>query len=102
MPRLSRQHLLMLVFLTLVWGSNWPVMKMGVSGYPPLTFRTWSLLCGWPVIGVVLWRLKVPFDVPRAQWRELFTLAFFNMFMWYGLVIVALDHRLPIERKAEA
>ena len=90
MPKLTRQHLLMLIFLTLVWGSNWPVMKMGVNGYPPLTFRTWCLLFGWPVIGLVLWRMKVPFHVPRSQWRELFTLSFFNMFMWYGLVIVAL------------
>jgi drug/metabolite transporter (DMT)-like permease len=65
-------------------------MKMGVSGYPPLTFRTWCLLLGWPVLGLVLWRMKVPFHVPKAQWRELFTLSFFNMFMWYGLVIVAL------------
>jgi flagellar biogenesis protein FliO len=28
----SRRQLGMLVLLTLVWGLNWPVMKLGVSG----------------------------------------------------------------------
>ena len=82
---IPRRALILLIILTLVWGSNWPVMKMGVSGYPPLTFRTWCLMLGWPVLGLVLWRMKVSFYVPKAQWRELFSLSFFNMFVWYGL-----------------
>ena len=35
----SRQFTL-LALLTITWGLNWPVMKVGVTGYPPLTFRS--------------------------------------------------------------
>jgi hypothetical protein len=35
MQALTRRQLLVLVVLTLVWGINWPIMKLGVTGYPP-------------------------------------------------------------------
>jgi drug/metabolite transporter (DMT)-like permease len=34
--------------------------------------------------------MKIPFRIPRSHWRELFTLAVFNMFIWHVLVILAL------------
>ena len=40
--QLNRRQLILLVLLTLVWGFNWPVMKLGVTDYPPLAFR---MLC---------------------------------------------------------
>ena len=47
---LSRRQLALLALLTLVWGLNWPIMKLGVSGtpalpapYPPLSFRAASM-----------------------------------------------------------
>ncbi len=39
MHALSRKQLVTLLLLTLVWGLNWPVMKLGVTEYPPLSFR---------------------------------------------------------------
>ena len=89
MPSLSRQQFALLILLTLVWGVNWPVMKLGVSDYPPLTFRALSLLLGVPVLALGLVVLKVPFRIPRAHWRELFWLALTNMFIWHGLIILA-------------
>lgn len=89
--QLTRQQLILLVLLTLVWGLNWPVMKLGVTGYPPLTFRALSMLLGLPVLGLALVVMKVPFVVPRAHWRELFWLAFANMFVWHALIILAVQ-----------
>ena len=89
MPSLSRQQFALLILLTLVWGVNWPVMKLGVSDYPPLTFRALSLLLGVPVLALGLVVLKVPFRIPSAHWRELFWLALTNMFIWHGLIILA-------------
>ncbi|HEY8708032.1 MAG TPA: EamA family transporter, partial [Burkholderiaceae bacterium] len=43
MNKLTSRQLATLVVLTVVWGVNWPVMKLGVTGYPPLTFRTLSM-----------------------------------------------------------
>ncbi|MBX3585189.1 MAG: DMT family transporter [Ramlibacter sp.] len=89
MPALSRQQLIVLVLLTLVWGLNWPVMKLGVTGYPPLTFRALSIWLGLPVLALGLVVLKVPFRVPRQHWRELLWLAATNMFVWHACIILA-------------
>ncbi|MCJ0765879.1 DMT family transporter [Variovorax terrae] len=91
MPQLSKQQLVTLVALTLVWGLNWPIMKLGVTDYPPLTFRMISMWLGLPLLGLALVAMKIPFRVPRAHWRELFWLAFFNMFVWHSLIIVAVQ-----------
>jgi drug/metabolite transporter (DMT)-like permease len=90
MQKLSSRQWITLSLLTLVWGLNWPIMKFGVTGFPPLTFRSLSMLIGLPVLGLALVLMKIPFRIPRSHWRELFTLALFNMFVWHVLVILAL------------
>jgi drug/metabolite transporter (DMT)-like permease len=90
LPSLTRRQLWTLITLTLVWGLNWPIMKFGVTGFPPLTFRSLSMLIGLPVLGLALVLMKIPFRIPHSHWRELFTLAVFNMFVWHVLVILAL------------
>jgi drug/metabolite transporter (DMT)-like permease len=89
MHALSRQQIIGLSVITLVWGLNWPVMKLGVTDYPPLTFRTISMWLGLPVMALGLMLTKAPFRVPRIHWRELFWLAVFNMFIWHALIIIA-------------
>ena len=90
MQKLSRQQLVLVVLLTLVWGVNWPVMKLGVSGYPALTFRTASIWLGVPVLALALVVLKVPFRIPRRHWPELLWLAAANMFVWHACIILAI------------
>jgi drug/metabolite transporter (DMT)-like permease len=89
MHLLTRQQLLGLVLLTLIWGINWPIMKIGVSDFPPLSFRALSMWLGLPCLALVLLTRKVPFRVPRAHWGELFWLAVANMFFWHALIILA-------------
>lgn len=89
MQALTRQQLVLLVLLTVVWGINWPVMKLGVLDYPPLTFRSISIWIGVPVLAAALLTLKVPFRIGREHWRELLVLAAFNMFIWHGCIILA-------------
>jgi drug/metabolite transporter (DMT)-like permease len=89
MQRLTPTQLWLLVGLTITWGLNWPVMKLGIQDYPPLSFRALSIWLGIPVLALGLRWLKVPFSVPRAYWRELLVLAIFNMFIWHGTMIVA-------------
>jgi drug/metabolite transporter (DMT)-like permease len=87
--RLTRRQLFTLIAVTLVWGMNWPIMKMGVTGFPPLSFRSLSMWIGLPVLGLSIVVMKISLRVPRIYWRELFTLAFFNMFIWHILVILS-------------
>jgi drug/metabolite transporter (DMT)-like permease len=90
MHALSRQQLGILVLLTLFWGFNWPVMKLGVSNYPPLTFRALSMWIGLPVLALGLVVLKVPFRIPRPAWRELLWLTATNMVVWHVCIILAI------------
>ena len=92
MHSLTTRQWVVLALLTVVWGLNWPVMKLGVTGFPPLTFRMLCLLIGTPVLGLGLWAMKVPFRIPRQYWRELFMLAIFNMFIWHALIILAVQY----------
>ncbi len=96
--RPTTRQLWVLVALTLVWGLNWPAMKVGVSGlpgaplpYPPLAFRALSMLLGLPVLGLALMLLKVPLAVPRRHWTELALLTLLNMATWHVIVIVAVQ-----------
>ena len=89
MQRLTPRQLTLLIALTLVWGINWPVMKVGVTGYPPLTFRALSILLGVPVLGMALVVLKVPFRLPRIYWREFAWLTVTNMLIWHVCIILA-------------
>lgn len=89
MQRLNRQQLVTLVLLTALWGVNWPVMKLGVTDFPALSFRALSIWLGVPVLGLGLWWLKVPFRVPRRHWLELLWLAATNMFVWHVTIILA-------------
>jgi drug/metabolite transporter (DMT)-like permease len=89
MQKLSRRQLILLVLLTAVWGINWPVMKLGVTGFPALTFRAISIWLGVPVLALGLVILKVPFRLPRRHWPELLWLAATNMFVWHACIILA-------------
>ena len=99
MHTLSPKHLVLLVLLTLVWGINWPIMKLGVTDFPPLSFRALSLWLGLPVLAIGLAVLKVPFKVPREHWLQVLVLAAANMFVWHACIILAV-HTLSSGRSA--
>ena len=98
MTTTTRRQLWVLVLLTLVWGLNWPVMKIGVSGtaalqqpFPPLSFRALSMLLGLPILAGAMLLLKIPLRLPRVHWRETLTLTLSNLIVWHIVVIVAVQ-----------
>jgi len=90
MPAFTRRQLVVLILLTLVWGFNWPVMKVGVEHFPPLSFRMVSLWTGLPILGLVMLRQRLPFTIERAYWGRLALLALTNMVLWHALMILAM------------
>lgn len=64
-------------------------MKIGVTAYPPLTFRVISMWLGLPVLALGLLVTRAPFRIARPHWRELFWLTLFNMVIWHALMIIA-------------
>ncbi|MDB5948001.1 MAG: putative Permease of the drug/metabolite transporter superfamily [Ramlibacter sp.] len=89
MQKLLPHQLVILVALTAVWGINWPVMKLGVTDYPPLTFRALSMVGGLPILAAALLLLKVPFRVARRDWPALLLLTATNMVVWHICIILA-------------
>ena len=94
----SRPQLWVLAVLTVVWSLNWPVMKLGVSGtpaapspYPPLAFRSLSMLFGLPVLKAALLIMRIPLRLPRDAWAPVLRLSTPNMMNWHVVVIVALQ-----------
>ena len=88
-----------ILVLTLVWGCNWPVLKMGVTELAPLTFRSLTLpLAALGMLAVA--RLSGDsIRVPRALWPKILALAFFNIACWNGLVLFGVQ-QLPAGRSA--
>jgi len=89
--RFSGRQLAGLALLTLVWGLNWPVMKLGVTHYAPLSFRTLSMWIGLPVLWAAIRWMKVPLAIPRGEWPELVKLTVTNMIVWHTLAIVSVQ-----------
>ena len=90
--QLTRRQLLLLVFLTFAWGLNWPVMKIGVTHFPPLTFRALSTLLGLPVLALIMLVRKTSFVIPRDKYRELFWLGLTNLVIWNVLIILSVKY----------
>jgi len=81
----------LLAVLTLVWGLNWPVMKLGVTGFPPLAFRALSMWFGLPVLWAVLGLRGVPFAIRPSDRGELARLSLTNMIVWHVIAILAVQ-----------
>lgn len=88
MTSLSRKDWILLVLLTLCWGVNWPIMKMAVRDFPPLTFRTISMLGGLPVIFIAARMQSAPLAIPGGKLGQVIKLAIPNMLIWHVLIIL--------------
>jgi drug/metabolite transporter (DMT)-like permease len=90
LKQLSRsQTALLLTFLVIVWGINWPLSKMALSYTPPLLFAGIRTILG----GLIL----LIFALPRYKslnfkktWHLYLISAFLNIIFFYGLQTVGL------------
>ena len=97
-PPLARS-LVPIAVLTLVWGCNWPILKLGVTELAPLTFRAITL--PFAAIGLLL-VARYSGDsirVPRAWWGRVATLAIFNIAAWNGFILFGVQ-QMPAGRSA--
>src|ERR1700675_1292461 len=79
--------LLLVAILTLLWGCNWPVLKLGVTELAPLTFRAATL--PFAALGLLL-IAKLSGDsvrIPRPWWGRVAALALFNIAAWNALIL---------------
>lgn len=88
MHSLTRKDLVLLALLILSWGLNWPVMKMSVRDFPPLTFRTLSMLGGLVVIWLAARMQGASMRIPDGKVLTVVKLAVPNMLVWHASIIV--------------
>jgi drug/metabolite transporter (DMT)-like permease len=95
----NASSLLLVVILTLVWGCNWPVLKLGVTELAPLTFRASTL--PFAALGLLLIaRLSGESTrIPRALWPRVAVLALFNIAGWNWLILFGIQ-QMPAGRSA--
>ncbi|MDQ0142582.1 DMT family transporter [Cupriavidus necator] len=86
---LDRRGLFLLVVLTLAWGINWPIMKVGVAHFPAMGFRLLCMAGGLVALGLALRLRGDSLAVPRREWGTVFRLALPNMVVWHLFAICA-------------
>ncbi len=74
--------------LTLMWGVNWPMMKLSLREITPLYFRALTMSCGalWLLL---FYRARGLRMLPQGdQWRSVITLGLPNMLGWHAVSIL--------------
>lgn len=89
MALLSRKECILLILLTLCWGINWPVMKIGVLDFPPLAFRTLCMAGGLPAIWLVARMQGLSLAIPAGQFNAVLKVTLPNMLVWHFFIIYA-------------
>lgn len=79
---LPRLGFVLLALLSLVWGANWPVMKVALSEIPPWTFRALCTVGGAAGLFVLCRLAGISLAPPRGQLRALAAAALFNVTGW--------------------
>ena len=100
MSTISRRQLVGLVLLTLMWGLNWPVMKLALREMHPLWFRAVTMALG--ALALLLYFMARGVRMlPRggAEWRDVAVLGTPNILGWHALSIIGVAH-LPAGRAA--
>ncbi len=80
---LPRRGFVFLAALTLLWGVNWPMLKLALNELPVLTFRGACLFFAGLLIIALHRAIGRSVAVPRRQWRPLLITGFFNITVWH-------------------
>jgi drug/metabolite transporter (DMT)-like permease len=84
---LSRRQLWGLVALTLMWGVNWPMMKLSLRELTPLYFRAFTMTGGALWLYLFFRARGVRMAPAGREWRQIAALALPNMLGWHVLSI---------------
>ena len=78
----SRRALLLLLALTIVWGTNWPLFSYAVREVSVWTFRAVSMT-GAGLLLLLIARLRgEALAIPRQSWGVLAVSTFFYLILW--------------------
>jgi drug/metabolite transporter (DMT)-like permease len=75
----------LLALLALVWGTNWPIMKVVLGTMPILTFRALCLGLSGPVVLAIARARGERIAIPRGAFLPLFAISFLGITVWFVL-----------------
>ncbi|MDM7942549.1 MAG: DMT family transporter [Hydrogenophaga sp.] len=84
---INRRQLWALLALTLMWGVNWPMMKLSLQELSPLYFRATTMLLGALWLFVYVARRGERMWPVRAEWSTIAWLGVPNVLGWHTLSI---------------
>lgn len=84
---LTRQQAVSLAALTLMWGINWPVMKLSLQELSPLYFRAVTMTGGALWLFAFYHQRGIRLKPVGQEWRSIVTLGLPNMLGWHTLAI---------------
>jgi drug/metabolite transporter (DMT)-like permease len=93
------RHAVLLVVLTLLWGCNWPMMKLALRETGPLWFRAITMSGGVLLLAAWVLARGARLAPTRTQWVPLAVVALFNIVGWHLGSIIGLT-QLPAGRTA--
>lgn len=89
----------LLFLVVLLWGCNWPVMKVGLAYIPPLHFAAARMILGGVTLALVAAALGVLRPPRRADMPLVLGVGLLQMAGFLGLVTIALQY-VPAGRSA--
>lgn len=88
--QLTARQAVSLVLITLIWGINWTVMKIGVGTMPPLMFRAACFWTALPLLAAIMYWRGISFAVPAGERALVLHLGIVNIVCWNLLIILSL------------
>ena len=88
----------LVVGLSILWGINWPMLKIGLSEIPPWTFRAMMLGMGGPCLLAIVRAMGIDIRAPRDQW---WPLTYASMTMLTTWMIVS-SYAIPMVTSGDA
>ncbi|MEQ8397455.1 DMT family transporter [Thalassobaculum sp.] len=84
----------LLAMIAVLWGFNWPIMKIGLAEIPPWVFRAGASIVSCAGLFLISAVAGHSLRVPPGQWRAvilggILNITFFNIFVAYG--VTAMD-----------
>jgi drug/metabolite transporter (DMT)-like permease len=89
--RVPLYAILLLAFLAIFWGLNWPVMKIGLTEVSPWVFRSCASISGALGLFAIAKIAGHSLRVPREQRVGLVICALLNLTFWNILVLYGID-----------
>ena len=96
---LTRQQAWALVALTLMWGLNWPIMKLSLQELTPLYFRSSTMMLGAMWLFVYFHRKGLRMWPRGNEWWIIVGLGIPNILGWHTMSVMGVS-LLPSGRSA--